>query len=66
MRLSNFMLWDLAYTELYFSPKYWPDFGEDDLLLAFEEYSKRVRRFGQRSQADMLRPGVESRHFEIC
>ena len=46
-RLSNFVLWQAAYAELYFSPKYWPAFEEEDLDLAFEEYAKRQRRFGK-------------------
>lgn len=46
-RISNFLIWQAAYSELYFSPKYWPDFEEKDLDLAFEEYSGRKRRFGK-------------------
>ncbi len=46
MRLSNFLLWQIAYTELIFSPKLWPDFSERDLSDAVEEYSKRKRKFG--------------------
>uniref|UniRef100_A0A7C3MQ40 Isoprenyl transferase n=1 Tax=Dictyoglomus thermophilum TaxID=14 RepID=A0A7C3MQ40_DICTH len=45
-RISNFLLWQLAYTELWFTPKYWPDFNEEDLKLACIEFSKRKRRFG--------------------
>ena len=45
-RVSNFLLWELAYTELFFSEKMWPDFSESDLLLALEEFSSRKRRFG--------------------
>lgn len=45
-RFSNFLLWQSAYAELYFSPKYWPDFTEQDLDDAFHEYAKRTRRFG--------------------
>lgn len=45
-RLSNFVLWQAAYSELYFSPKLWPDFTEDDLDLAINEFSDRRRRFG--------------------
>ncbi|MBE0429292.1 MAG: di-trans,poly-cis-decaprenylcistransferase [Thermoleophilia bacterium] len=47
-RLSNFLLWQCAYSELYFSDKLWPDFGEEDLRLAFEEFGRRQRRFGVR------------------
>jgi undecaprenyl diphosphate synthase len=46
-RLSNFFLWQAAYSELYFSEKYWPDFTEKDLDLAFKEYAERERRFGK-------------------
>jgi len=45
-RFSNFVLWQAAYAELYFCPKYWPDFTEQDLDDAFEEYARRQRRFG--------------------
>lgn len=48
-RLSNFVLWHLAYTELYFSQVYWPDFNEKHLMEALREYSRRDRRFGARS-----------------
>jgi len=46
-RMSNFVLWQAAYSELYFSPKLWPDFSEQDLDLALEEFDKRARRFGK-------------------
>ena len=46
-RLSNFLLWQSAYTELYFSNKFWPDFNEEDLYKALYDYQKRERRFGQ-------------------
>ena len=46
-RLSNFLLWQQAYTELYFSSKYWPDVTEQDLDEALAEYARRQRRFGQ-------------------
>lgn len=46
-RLSNFLLWQSAYSELYFSKKYWPEFIEKDLDEAFEDYAKRQRRFGR-------------------
>ncbi|MEY2600005.1 MAG: hypothetical protein RLZZ142_2264 [Verrucomicrobiota bacterium] len=46
MRLSNFLLWQLSYTELYVTPKRWPDFGKPDLLEAFREFQRRQRRFG--------------------
>jgi len=47
MRLSNFVLWQSAYAELYFSPKLWPDFSEEDLDKAIEEFDHRTRRFGK-------------------
>ncbi len=46
-RMSNFVLWQAAYSELYFSDKLWPDFTEQDLDLAIEEFDKRTRRFGK-------------------
>lgn len=45
-RFSNFLLWQSAYAELYFCPKYWPDFTEQDLEEALAEYASRQRRFG--------------------
>ncbi len=47
MRMSNFVLWQAAYSELYFSPKYWPDFNEHDLDAALVEFDRRHRRFGK-------------------
>jgi len=46
LRISNFLLWQLAYSEFYFSHKYWPDFGINELKEAIKEYQKRERRFG--------------------
>ena len=46
MRVSNFMLWQLAYTELYVTDTFWPDFGQDAFIEALKEYSRRERRFG--------------------
>lgn len=46
MRLSNFLLWQLSYTELYVTPKLWPDFGKVDLLEAIQEFHRRQRRYG--------------------
>ena len=48
-RLSNFLLWQLAYTELYFPDLLWPDFGNDEFEKALLEYSTRTRRFGDTS-----------------
>lgn len=46
-RISNFLLWQLAYTEMYFTPTLWPDFRRRELLLALLEYQRRERRFGR-------------------
>lgn len=46
MRLSNFLLWQLSYAEIYITSKYWPDFKKEDFAAAIEEYAKRERRFG--------------------
>lgn len=46
IRLSNFLLWQIAYSELYFTDVLWPDFSEEHLTQAIEEFSKRSRRFG--------------------
>lgn len=45
-RVSNFLLWQIAYAELYFTPKYWPSFDVADLELAIEDFKKRQRNFG--------------------
>ena len=47
LRGSNFLIWQGAYAEWYFTPIFWPDFGKDELKTAIEEYSHRDRRFGQ-------------------
>ncbi len=47
MRISNFMLWRAAYSELWFTPVYWPDFHRDNLYEALRDYQKRDRRFGR-------------------
>lgn len=47
-RLSNFLLWQIAYTEIYVTEKYWPDFDEEEMDRAIESYSRRERRFGGR------------------
>ena len=46
MRISNFLLWQLSYSELYVTPVYWPDFSKEDLAKALENFSSRDRRFG--------------------
>ena len=45
-RLSNFLLWQTAYSELYFTKVLWPDFGVEELEKALKTYAKRIRRFG--------------------
>lgn len=45
-RISNFLLWQISYSELYFTKKFWPDFGRNDLKKAINEYARRDRRFG--------------------
>ena len=47
MRLSNFLIWQGAYSELYITPHYWPDFGPDELLEAIKDYAQRERRYGK-------------------
>ena len=47
LRISNFLLWQIAYSELYFCDTYWPDFSEDDLHKAIRSYQNRQRRFGK-------------------
>ena len=49
-RISNFLLWQIAYTELYFTPKLWPDFRKDDLYQAIIDYQGRERRYGKTSE----------------
>lgn len=46
-RISNFLIWQSAYSEFYFCPKFWPDFTQKDLDKAFTEYARRQRRFGK-------------------
>jgi undecaprenyl diphosphate synthase len=50
MRISNFLLWQASYSELYFTEKLWPDFGKEDMEEAIEAYKKRDRRFGGRTR----------------
>jgi undecaprenyl diphosphate synthase len=60
-RISNFLLWQLAYTELYFTDIYWPDFGRAELLAAIQSFQQRERRFG-RTSAQLL----ESKKIPSC
>ena len=47
LRVSNYLLWQIAYSELYFTDRYWPDFSEEDLREAILNYQNRQRRFGK-------------------
>ena len=47
LRLSNYLLWQLAYTEFYFTDVPWPDFSKEELLKAIEQYNRRDRRYGK-------------------
>lgn len=48
LRVSNFLLWQIAYSELYFTEKFWPDFSKEDLITAIENFNQRERRYGKR------------------
>ncbi|MCQ2290653.1 MAG: isoprenyl transferase [Bacteroidales bacterium] len=50
LRISNYLLWQIAYSELYFTPVLWPDFTKDDFLEAIIEYQRRERRYGKTSE----------------
>jgi len=50
LRISNFLLWQIAYSELYFTPKLWPDYRKEDLFEAIYDFQNRERRFGKTSQ----------------
>ena len=56
-RISNFMLWQFAYSELYFTPTLWPDFGELEFARALSDYSRRERRFGLREPDGLVSGG---------
>jgi len=58
-RISNFMLWHFAYSELYFTNTLWPDFGEAEFARALADYSRRERRFGVRDGSGHLESGGE-------
>lgn len=57
-RISNFLLWNFAYTELHFVTSYWPEFSIEDLKQAFREYGIRQRRFGGRSKTAVFKESV--------
>jgi undecaprenyl diphosphate synthase len=50
MRISNFLLWQLAYAEIYFTPTLWPDFSKEEFIQALLSYQNRERRFGLTSE----------------
>jgi undecaprenyl diphosphate synthase len=50
MRISNFLLWQIAYSEIYVTDKYWPDFNKDNFCQAIIEYQSRERRYGKTSE----------------
>ena len=52
LRISNFLPWQIVYSEFYFSNKYWPDFQENELLEAIKEYQRRNRRFEKKKKND--------------
>jgi len=56
-RISNYLLWQLAYAELYFTDAYWPDFREENLYAAIVDYQKRERRFGKTGEQIQLKNG---------
>ena len=52
MRVSNFLLWQIAYAEIYVTPTYWPDFGRDEFYEILRDYQQRERRFGRVNETD--------------
>ncbi len=58
-RISNFLLWQIAYSELYFTPKLWPDFRKEDLFEAIYDFQNRERRFGKTSQQLVSKINIE-------
>ena len=50
LRVSNYLLWQIAYSELYFTPKYWPDFTKEDFVDAIADFQARERRYGKTSE----------------
>ena len=59
-RISNFMLWHFAYSELYFTPTLWPDFGELEFARALSDYRRRERRFGLRGPDGIVAGGEDA------
>ena len=62
MRVSNFLLWQIAYAELYFTPVYWPDFSKEDFRLAISQFGGRERRFGL--TGEQVRDGMDKNDNE--
>jgi len=60
-RISNFLLWQCAYTEFVFVPEHWPDFSAESFRRALHEYARRERRFGDIGKSPILQEGVSSR-----
>ena len=50
LRVSNYLLWQIAYSELYFTSKYWPDFTKEDFVEAIADFQERERRYGKTSE----------------
>ncbi|TDT43194.1 undecaprenyl diphosphate synthase [Halospina denitrificans] len=61
-RISNFLLWQFAYTEFYFAPEYWPDFRHQQMRAALEDYSSRQRRFGRTAEQVSARTATTDSH----
>ena len=64
-RISNFLLWQLSYAELYFTDKYWPEFNEEEFSKALSSYAQRERRWGAvkvNRHKDVLCLGQDSYH----
>lgn len=59
-RISNFFLWEVAYAELHFSSRLWPEFGREDLLAAVQDYATRERRFGRVEAAELDEASVQT------
>ena len=56
LRISNFLLWQIAYSELYFTDELWPDFNEESLFKAVVDFQNRERRFGKTSEQVSTKP----------
>lgn len=65
LRISNYLLWQIAYSELYFCDTYWPDFTEEDLHKAIESYQQRQRRYGKTEAQVEDESRVESRESRV-